>query len=138
MVAEEFRIEGLAQLQAKFRELPNGTQKATLRRVGRKVLKPIADKARSMAPRLSGKLKQSIKVGTRLSRRQYLLRRGLADEVEVYAGAGPLPQAIMQEFGTSTQPAQPFMRPAWDAGKNQLLTDVKNELWAEIQKALGV
>jgi HK97 gp10 family phage protein len=134
---DEFRIEGLAELLAKFKELPKGVQRSTLQRVGRKVLAPIADKARSLAPRRSGKLKRSIKVSTRLSRRQYLLARGEGDNVNIYAGAGALPQATLQEFGTSNLPAQPFMRPAWDAGKDQLLSDVKNELWSEIQKVIG-
>jgi HK97 gp10 family phage protein len=134
---DELRIEGLAELQAKFRQLSTATKKSTLRRVGMKVLKPIADRARVLAPRLSGSLKRSIKVSTRLSRRQYLLERAKGDDVNVFAGAGALPQATLQEFGTSELPAQPFMRPAWDAGKDQLLTDVKNELWSEIQKAVS-
>jgi hypothetical protein len=69
--------------------------------------------------------------------------------VEVFVGAGPLPQAIYKEFGTEphinagifagtqnpgTAP-QPFMRPAWDSGGAKVLDDLKKELWSEVDKA---
>ena len=45
------------------------------------------------------------------------------------------PQGIWQEFGTVNQPPQPFMRPAWDGGKDALLDGIADDLWAEISKA---
>ena len=45
------------------------------------------------------------------------------------------PQGSLQEFGTKNHGPQPFMRPAWDAGKDQALDDVKTALGAEIEKA---
>lgn len=132
----DFEIEGLAALQDKFRRLPNGTRKAILRRVGRKALQPIAVKARSLAPRLTGRLRKSIKVGGRLSRHQYLLYGNKTGGVEMYVGPGPLPYAHMIEFGTDKIKAQPYMRPAWDACRVQAMQDIKNLMWDEVEAAL--
>ncbi|RVI41050.1 HK97 gp10 family phage protein, partial [Sinorhizobium medicae] len=38
-------------------------------------------------------------------------------------------------FGTSRHGPQPFARPAWDAGKNQVLDTIKDELAVQITKA---
>ncbi|WP_274875080.1 HK97-gp10 family putative phage morphogenesis protein [Sinorhizobium meliloti] len=54
---------------------------------------------------------------------------------EVFVGAGPVPHAHLQEFGTSRHGPQPFARPAWDAGKNQVLDTIKDELAVQITKA---
>ena len=136
-MVERVKVEGFSALQAKLRLLPKGVAKGVLQRVGKKVMQPIADHAEALAPKLSGTLKRSIHVGTRLSKRQRSLHKAEAGDVEVFAGAGPLPQASLQEFGTSEFHAQPFMRPAWDAGKVKLLADIETELWAEIRKAMG-
>jgi HK97 gp10 family phage protein len=82
-------------------------------------------------------LKDSIGVSTRLSKNQKREhRKPDRNDIEVYAGAGPHPQAHLQEFGTKHAPAQPFMRPAWDAEKREVLEGIKDDLWAEIKKAV--
>lgn len=58
------------------------------------------------------------------------------NDIEVYVGAGPHPQAHLQEFGTKDHPPQPFMRPAFDAEKRSVFEGIKNDLWAEIMKAV--
>src|SRR5688572_30736260 len=122
-------VDGLSELQVALRELPDATAKNVLRRVARTALEPIAARARALAPVDDGTLRESITVGTRLSRRQRSQhQKESPDDVEMFAGAGPLPQAHMQEFGTQHSPPQPFMRPAWDSGKEDLLETIKNEL----------
>ncbi len=139
------RVDGLKDLDAALGELSKGMARGVLRRVGLKALEPVADTARALAPddpTTSGAdLKSSIGVGTRLSKRQARLarsaiRKGEADKhfVEVYAGAGPLPQAHHQEFGNVNHGAQPYMRPAWDQNKSKVLDTVRNELGDEIEK----
>ena len=54
--------------------------------------------------------------------------------VEVFAGAGALPQAHLQEFGTRHHPAQPFMRPAFDAEGRKTLDRLATEMWADIER----
>lgn len=124
------RVEGLRELDRALGELPKATGRNVLRRTGVKALEPMAEAARTQAPVEFGDLKDSIAVSTRAPRRH---RR--ASTVEVYMGPGPHPQAITQEFGTFFHPAQPFMRPAWDGGKTELLESVKSDLAEEIGKA---
>jgi len=86
-------VEGLAELETKLRELPDATAKNVLRRVARKRLEPVAQRARELAP------------------------------------------VHMQEFGTVHNGPHPFLRPAWDAEKDKVLAGLKDDLWAEIEKA---
>ena len=50
-------------------------------------------------------------------------------------GPGRHPQAHLQEFGARHHGPQAFMRPAWDGGKDDLLTGIGDDLWSEIDKA---
>lgn len=137
-MAEVFKVhvEGLAELETKLRELPDATAKNVLRRVARKRLEPVAQRARELAPVQSGKLRDSIGVSTKLTRRQRSKNQKFSiDDIEVYVGAGALPQAHMQEFGTVHNGPHPFLRPAWDAEKDKVLAGLKDDLWAEIEKA---
>jgi HK97 gp10 family phage protein len=141
------RIEGLSELEAALTQLPRATGKAVLRRVLRNIAQPIADDARSRAPVGSsaegdphpGQLRDSIGVGTKLSRRQRSVHRRMFKSdrasVEMFVGAGGVPQAHLREFGSDGNPPQAYMRPAWDAGKGPALASVKSQLWSEIRKA---
>jgi HK97 gp10 family phage protein len=135
-MAIKVHVEGLAEAQAALRQLPDSTAKAVLRRVGRKRLEPVANKARELVPVGLGELRDSIAVSTRLTRRQRgkHTKDGI-DDVEVFAGAGAHPQAHLQEFGTEHHGPQPFMRPAWDSEKDGVLAGIKQDLWEEIEKA---
>src|SRR5690606_397632 len=81
----------------------------------------------------------SIGVGTQLSKRQRGLHRKMfkSDKasVEVFVGAGSVPHAHLQEFGTKNHGPQPFARPSWDSHKDQLIPQIGEEMWAEIDKA---
>lgn len=128
------KVEGLAALDAKLGELTKSAAKGVLRRVGRKALVPMDQAWRAKAPVLSGQLHESGGVGSNLTRSQRKARER-ESFVEVFAGPGPNPQAIQQEFGNANAPAQPFMRPAWDETQHQVLEIVKDELGGEIEKS---
>ncbi|MEW9808596.1 HK97-gp10 family putative phage morphogenesis protein [Mesorhizobium sp. ZMM04-5] len=132
-------VEGLRELDEALGELPKATGKAVLRRVLKKAAQPIADDAKAKAPVLSGALQISIGVGTKLTRRQSRLHRKMFTDdrasVEMFVGAGGLPQAHLREFGGDDAPPHPFMRPAWDAGKAGVLESIKADLGDEIMKA---
>lgn len=128
-----FRVSGLKELDRALKELPSATAKNVVRRVLLKAAQPIADDMAARAPRDTGYLGEHIDTGVRLSKRQRSVSRKESD-VEVYAGATRVDQAIFQEFGTIDQPAQPFARPAWEAGKRRALEDVKTGLAVEIDK----
>ena len=134
------RLDGLRELDAALGELSKASAKGVLRRVGLKALQPMADTMRAMAPddpETGGNdLRSSIGVGTKLSPRQARLNRRPEDKsfVEVYAGAGPVPQAHLQEFGTVDHGPQPFARPAFEQHKEGVVKSVAANLGAEITK----
>lgn len=155
------RMEGLRELERELARLGNPTtRRASARRAGVAALVPMADKARTLAPRRRNDLADSISVGTKLSgpnagraafgrvlqqggTRQAAVaamrdvQRETASQVFVYMGPGRHPQAITQEFGTYFHDPQPFMRPAWDQESRATLTRIAVELWADIQKAVA-
>jgi len=128
-----FEIEGLADLDAKLGELGLSAGKGVLRRVGRAALQLFDQAWRAQAPELTGRLKKSGGVGSKLSKR---VRKANVREntVEIFAGPGPHPEAVQQEFGNSHNAAQPFARPAWDQTQDAALNIVKTELGGEIMK----
>lgn len=139
-------VEGLKEMDEALGELSKGVARGVLRRVGMKALEPMASTARRLAPddpnTSVGDLKSKIGVGSKLTARQARLNRRAvkagADKsfVEVYVGVGSLPQATLQEFGAPQHPAQPFMRPAYDEHKDQVVETIKEDLGAEITKAV--
>lgn len=110
-----------------------GRGRTILRKSMQDALWPIAEGAASRAPFDKGFLAESQTVGGVLTKAQ---KAKLQDksEIEVYAGPGPsgYPEAIMQEFGTFSQPPQPSLTPAWEAGKVRVLADMKTSLGANI------
>ena len=44
------------------------------------------------------------------------------------------PYAFFVEYGTSRMPAQPFVRPAIDEGKNLITNEIKDELSEEVRR----
>lgn len=132
------KIEGLAEIETVLRRLPDSTVKNVLRRVERVRLQDFADSARAMVPILSGNLKRSIIVSTRLSRRQKSLHRKQSqDDVEMYAGAGPYPHAHMVEFGSKHNKPHPYLQAAWEQERNRMLELIKDDLWREIEKTIA-
>lgn len=130
------KVEGLRQLESALSELPKATGKSVLRRIGVKALQPFDKAWRQKAPRLTGQLEESGGVGTKLTPRQARLNRKREGKSSVEVFAGPNnPAAVPQEFGTATQRAQPFARPAWDETKGEALKIVTDELGSEIDKA---
>lgn len=133
------RIDGLREVDAALKDLPKSVGKNVLRRVLRKIAAPIAAEMKSAAPVDQGALRDSIGVGGKLTRRQQgLHRRMFRDDrasVEMFVGAGGLPQAHLREFGVAGTPAHPFARPAWDGNKDTALSTIKSDLWSEIEKA---
>jgi HK97 gp10 family phage protein len=143
-------VEGLREVDAALGQLGKATGRNVMRRVAVARLEPMAEEARRLAPdnpNTRGRdLAKSIAVSTRTNKANFsraankAARAGKA-EVEAYMGPagvgkrGAPPQGIWQEFGTVNHPPQPFMRPAWDGGKDALLEGIADDLWAEISKA---
>lgn len=130
-------VEGFRELDAALGDLPKATAKNAMRRVLIKAATPIAEEAARLAPKFSGDLRDSIAASTKLSKRQARQNRKDPSRsyVEVYAGAGALPQAHLREFGADHHAPEPFMRPAWDGGKDAALAGIKDDLANEIDNA---
>jgi HK97 gp10 family phage protein len=150
-MANTFKIEGLRELENALRELPKATAKNVARRALVKALTPMEARAEALAPELTGDLRRGFSVGTKLSRRQmqehrreigttpvatlYGWRSNPSNAVYVFMGPRGSPKSIVQEFGSATNPAQPYMRPAWDGGHAQALASIRDDLAEEIEKA---
>jgi hypothetical protein len=147
----QFEIRGARELEAALRELGQDRLiKATMKRALKDAAEPAAADAQARAQALfhgSGRMASKIAVSTTLSKRQ---RRGRGrsgpNEAQVYIGAGPRGPAVLMEFGTGPRrhkngksvgavPAAPFMRPAWEAHKHQILDDFAKALWIQIEKS---
>lgn len=108
---------------------------------------PMAKAARGRAPAKTGEMREGVDVSLTLSRRQR--RSGQKpgpDGAVVYLGAKPVGPAILIEFGTTKRhwkngkstghtPAHPFMRPAFEETKVEVLLLFSKLLWIEIAKA---
>ncbi|UJW87964.1 HK97-gp10 family putative phage morphogenesis protein [Devosia sp. SL43] len=95
----------------------------------------VAKAARGYAPVDSGGLRESIDVSGTLTRAQKSEHRKFAEQ-ERYIGPDDRPQGHLREFGSDGNAPQPFMRPAWDETKNQVLDRIGDELWVGIEKAV--
>lgn len=149
MARTTVKIEGLREVEAALADLGKSLGRGVLRRVAQRALAPIAADAKSAVEASTagtGELADSIAVSSRLSKTQAKeARRERKDFVEVHVGAGALQQAHLLEFGTgerfqangksvgSMQP-EPYMRPAWDAHRGEIVGDLADDLWAEIKK----
>ncbi len=133
-----FRIEGLKELDKALGELPKSTAKRALKKVLEEAGEPVAAAARGNAPRLTGNLYEHTDYGTKLTRRQASLHKQATkddkDFAEGFVGTSD-PAGMQDEFGNQHQAAQPWLRPAWDAQKNNALFIITHRLWVVIEEA---
>lgn len=143
-------IVGARELEAALMALGQDRLiKATLKRALLDASKGAVATAERLAPKHTGRMAQKIAVSTTLSRRQ---RRGGGYKVNpntayVWIGAAPRGPGVLAEFGTGPRyhkktrkfvgamPAQPFLRPAWEQHKDQILEDFSKALWIQIEKS---
>lgn len=148
-------VKGWRELEQALYDLGNDrTIRSTMKRAMLEAAEPMARDARARVPvGETGNLRESIDVGVRLNSRQAAERRSRAHIkatgtfVEVFVGAGKGgAQAHLIEFGTGPRSnkkganrgqmaARPFMRPAWEAHKQQVLRDFGVQLGREIEAA---
>ena len=134
------KTTGFKELEQELERISRlATRKSVARRVLKKEAQPLAELMRQGAPRDDTDLVESIGVSTKLSPRQRGLHRKMfrSDKaaVEMFVGAGALPQAHLQEFGTWFHPPQPWARPAWDQDHRAMLERIRKSLWDEVQRA---
>lgn len=157
------KVEGLRELGEAMAELPKATQTNVMRRVLMKRGQIIADKAQSLAPVREGVLRRSIVVSTRAAggtagkaafakamrsgasrkQAQQALREANKNDPEagdavVFIGPTGVARfyAHLVEFGSSKNTARGFMRGAFDSTQDVVLNGIKEDLRAEIDKAV--
>jgi HK97 gp10 family phage protein len=129
---------------------------AAMRRTAARALRLAGEPIRAAAvalapddPQTAGNLKQAIRLGPQKSRDkdQVWVRIGIDSTVDPaaekqrqsgrgsYRDPGVAGNAVIQEFGTPKMPANPFMRPAWDAGSAAAPGLIARELWDAIAKS---
>lgn len=143
------KVQGLKELDKALQALATSTSVRVARRGLTAALEPVAAQARGSAPRSkTGKkhMADTIGVSHKLTPAQAKEARGKdgRDVVTMFVGARD-PKAHLVEFGTTPRhhasgkfvgamPPQPFMRPAWDANRDQVLASLGAFIWAEIEK----
>lgn len=154
-----FDVKGLKELEQTLMALPQAVGQNTARAAMRQAAKPMAERARDLAPERSGQLKKSIRIGTKLNGRQVKLLKELSPEqrsaVELYLGPSYAKgdkgrHGHLVEFGTrprknggkfkgtmhpGTAP-RPFLRPAFDAEGEATINRVGPILFKAIQRAM--
>lgn len=126
-------VDGLRGLDRALRELPETVRRdRVVQRALRRAARPIAERAAELAP-----------VDRRPDRDDVVLRdsmliRGQTRGDTVTVRVGPARDAwygIVQEHGSADVPAQPFLRPAWDAARGGLVAGIGRDIWAGIRRA---
>ena len=127
-------VSGFRELHDALGQLPKATERALLRRIGTKALAPFVAEAKRLAPVDDGQLRDSIAAGTKLnSRARRKAKEDPPEGVRVFAGTSNR-NGVPREFGTSRSRAEPFMRPAWDRTRSEVLDGVTRDLATEIDK----
>ncbi|WP_158637464.1 HK97-gp10 family putative phage morphogenesis protein [Paracoccus sulfuroxidans] len=123
-------ITGFKGLEENLKKLHKAHAKNVLRKTLREAGKPVAEAAAANAPHDTGALEASITVSTKLTRSQRRLEKKLDGKhaAEMFIGAGSA-KAHLVEFGTEHTAPDPFLSPAWDSMKGQVLEDIKKKSW---------
>jgi HK97 gp10 family phage protein len=127
----EQKFEGFKELADQLRALPAelvSRSGGPLRAALQKSAKLIIDDAKGRAPKDTGVLQKGIRV-----KRVPNPPAGVTERVAIK------PRAFywhMVEFGTEKMPAQPFMRPAFEAKKVAVVEAFRDELGKAIQRAI--
>lgn len=129
-----FKVEGLAELAAALERLPQAARKPVLVRALMAAGAPMAERMALDAPLDPLADHQHLADSMTVSPTNKVRGETLGD-TEAAVAVGPSKNAfwgLFQEYGTVRHGAQPFARPAFDAGYEESLTIFKEAMWAEI------
>lgn len=153
VMADEFmQLQGFKELAAALREMPEKIAEKVLRSAVASGASEVKKEVVRRAPTLSGALKVNVffkRERTETSQRQVYIvgvKRGQAKYAKTkknvrlgragktYNNDGGTFYWKFAEFGTSRQPAKPFVRPAFESQKNKAIERIRERLDAGIQK----
>jgi HK97 gp10 family phage protein len=144
--------EGLKDLEKELVALGANEGRKTLTRAARKAFTPVLEAAQANAPVDTGLLRDNIKVvaqkpkdgdgvvivGLRIAKAKEvrLSKHGITKDGTHRLSTSPHWRWRFKELGTSTQTAQPFMRPALDANAETVVGNLRGELRKTIDRVL--
>lgn len=127
----DVKIDGLDQLHVSLQGLAGPAVRRALRKGMRSGANIVRDEARANAPVKAGKLRRRIRTRER-SEQDGWMRFAIEVPRSVFYGR-------FSEFGTSSQPARPFLRPAaankTDAAVGQMRSALAEAIELEMQRA---
>jgi HK97 gp10 family phage protein len=132
MPVVKVRFEGGAELAKKFETLSARVAKRALRDALETAGEPMRRRMGQMAPREPGApdIANNIVISTARVKKV----KG-SDAQSAAVAIGPEKSffyGFFQEFGTIFHAAQPFVRPAFDAGVTKALSDLARAMWTEL------
>lgn len=135
MATEIFRIEGLADLEAKLSELmalgrADKVAKQTLVKAAKTAMEPVLQEVQTTAPADSGMLRASAKLTARIPN-ETDRRSTMIDQTDVAVAVVSVKKSavsLAQELGTKKLAPQPFLRPALAKHKDRVVTLFKEDL----------
>lgn len=111
------RIEGWEHLRRQFRELGDRMQKNVVRGSMRSAATPVMKEAQRLAPIDEYDLRNAIALTVSVRKNESFGAVGIKRRQE----GAPARYAHLQEFGTRHHRAQPFLRPALDNKKGEVI-----------------
>jgi HK97 gp10 family phage protein len=116
----KFALDGVEQAIAAVRNIGAAVTDDTIKPEAMKALEPVAETARMLVPVLSGDLRESIVVSDHL---QSAPARGGRGSAGVYVGvlAGQAFHGWFVEAGTVKMAAQPFLAPAFEQHRDEIV-----------------
>lgn len=136
-MAVSVRMEGWRELDRALGELPKATARNTLQRALKKGAIHVQEVWQPLVPVLSGHYRMSVIVGpsSKLTRSQ---KRDAKKEgksfAEYHVGTND-PAGQQLEFGNVHMPPNPSGGPAWEATKDNVLSELGKDMWTEIEKS---
>ena len=141
-MAETRNVEGFKEMAKKLRELGPRVARKHLRGATAKAATLIRKKARELAPVDTGEMRKDIQIkrektsGDHVASYSVFTRGGKRSRLAGRARNVDKDSFYWKfvEFGTAKMPAQPFMRPAFEAEKENAVDALGAELDKRIQK----
>jgi HK97 gp10 family phage protein len=131
-LADSLALDGFDNLRKAFERLGRTESRKRVSRALREASKLILDRAIENAPEKTGELKDSLTI-------KAMRRKKGRVGFRVTCGEGWFKgrtfYGAFQEFGTSHQPARPFIRPAYDTEKSACEQVILDGLWQAVQDA---
>lgn len=136
-------VTGLEAVDKALAKLDGKMQRKFARTATRKSAGPMLKDARKRAPRkgsgkgATGFLRRSLRLKGKAYKGVFIVIIGARSEAQQTRPDGrigkPVKYAHLVEFGTRTQAARPFMRPAWDAHKHRIVPTMTRLIYSQIE-----